>query len=149
MRIPLILACAFLFACTKHPAPTPVPLPYPEKAVVKVTPKPVRVHVAPVERAAIPVLVSFAKGSATLSPADVERLGKLHLRKAIQVTGYASNERGKRPGSIEAANNYRLSLKRAQAVCAAVHGECSAIAGGETDAISPLLDGNRIAGFVP
>lgn len=140
----VILACVIFSACTKQVAPTPVPLPYPEKTVVKAKP----VHIT-IKREAPPVIVTFAKGSSTLSPADTERLGKLRLRKPIQVTGYASNERGKRPSKVEAVNNYRLSLKRAQAVCAAIPGECTAIAGGETDAISATLDGNRIAGFVP
>ncbi len=150
----IIAVTCVLLACTKRPAPPAIPSPVDSVASVRLPPtfdlpkpRPVRIYREATPRP--PVIVTFAKGSSTLSQADKARLGKLRLRKSITVTGYASKERGKRPAKIEAARNYALSMKRAQAVCAEIKVACTPIAGGETDMISSALDGNRIAGFIP
>ncbi len=147
----IITATVIIMACAKKPTPRlpPETILTPCKGiecvhVAEKAPKAVREF-----KARAPVIVAFAKGSAVLSPADASRLSRMVRRKPIVVTGYASNERGQRPGRVEASRNYLLSLQRAQAVCAAVKAPCTPVAGGETDAISPLLDGNRIAGFIP
>ncbi len=141
-----IILAACLFACAKHPKPPVVTLDIPYPVTHERLPRTFPPRPKPVP---VPVIVTFAKGSYTLSSADSTRLATRRIRKAITVTGYASSERGNRPAKVEAARNYLLSLRRAQAVCAVLKAQCTAIAGGETDAISPLLDGNRIAGFIP
>ncbi len=150
----IIAVMCVLLACTKRTAPPAIPAPVDSTASVRLPPtfpdapkRVQRIHRDIPPRP--PVIVTFAKGSSTLSASDKARLGKLRLRKAVTVTGYASNERGQRTAKIEAARNYALSLKRAQAVCAEIKVACTPVAGGETDMISSALDGNRIAGFVP
>ncbi len=143
----IITVAICFWACTKRPGnalPTVREVPAAIDSVRKV----VKAHPVRPATSRPPVIVMFAKGSATLSPADSLRLSRVR-GKAIRVTGYASSERGKRPGMVEAAHNYRLSLKRAQAVCKAVLVACTPVAGGETGAISTVLAGNRIAGFIP
>ncbi len=149
----IIAVTCVLLACTKRTAPPAIPAPVDSVASVRLpptfpdAPKPVRIYRDMPPRP--PVIVPFAKGSSALSQADKARLGKLRLRNPITVTGYASKERGKRPAKIEAARNYALSMKRAEAVCAEIKVACTPVAGGETDMISTALDGNRIAGFIP
>ncbi len=140
----IITVAICFWACTKRPAPITVrEVPAAIDSVRKV----VKAHpVRPALPSHPPVIIMFAKGSATLSPADSLRLSRLR-GKAIRVTGYASSERGKRKDIVEHANNYRLSLRRAKAVCAAVPVPCTAVGGGETSIFGEYAE-NRIAGFV-